>query len=140
MSDVPIIRVAEAKDIDALVALDGHVERDVYLKKVDVGEVVVMEMESAVMGFLRWNLFWDELPFMNILMIIESQRGKGYGRALVDEWERQMRDLGHAFVLTSTQEDEASQHFYRKLGYQDIGLFALPGEARELMLYKKLTA
>ena len=40
--------------------------------------------------------------------------------------------------MTSTQADEAAQHFYRHLGYADIGGFLLPGEAYELLLYKAL--
>ena len=49
-----------------------------------------------------------------------------------------MREQGYAAVMTSTQANEAAQHFYRHLGYQDIGGFLLPGEAFELVLHKAL--
>ena len=32
-----------------------------------------------------------------------------------------MKSQGYDFVLTSTQVDEITQHFYRKLGYKDCG-------------------
>ncbi|NLV92595.1 MAG: GNAT family N-acetyltransferase, partial [Firmicutes bacterium] len=41
-------------------------------------------------------------------------------------------------VMTSTQADEEGQHFYRKLGYRDIGGFVLPGEPLELIMIKEL--
>ena len=49
-----------------------------------------------------------------------------------------MRRAGHAAVLTSTQANEFAQHFYRRLGYADVGAFALPGDPLELILRKAL--
>lgn len=36
-----------------------------------------------------------------------------------------MLELGYKMVMTSTQADEDSQHFYRKLGYIDKGCLLL---------------
>ena len=40
--------------------------------------------EGRNLGWLRWNLFWDEIPFMNMLYVLEHSRGVGLGRALVE--------------------------------------------------------
>ena len=57
-------------------------------------------------------------------------------------WENEMRGRGYDLVMTSTQADETAQHFYRKLGYQDIGGFVLPfpghEQPTELILAKEL--
>lgn len=68
-------------------------------------------------------MFWDEIPFMNMLYFLEEYRGKGYGTQMVKFLENEMIKLGYDKVMTSSQANEFAQHFYRKLGYQDAGGF-----------------
>ena len=82
-----------------------------------------MLVDGNFVGWLRWNLFWDEIPFMNMLYFLEEYRGKGYGTQMVKFWESEMVKLGYDKVMTSSQANEFAQHFYRKLGYQDAGSF-----------------
>ncbi len=71
-----------------------------------------------------------------LLFVVERYRARGIGRSLVDFWEKAMLERHHRVLLTSTLSSETSQHFYRKLGYTDIGGFTLPGEPLELLLMK----
>ena len=91
-------------------------------------------------GVLRYNLFWDILPFCTLLFIEEQHRRGGFGRALMEFWEQDMRSRGYGMVLTSTQVDEEAQHFYRKLGYKDSGGFVVdvPGyeQPMEMIMIK----
>ena len=132
------VRFANERDVDWLAAHERHVGRDVVADKVARSEFLVAELADERVGWLRWNYFWDEIPFMNLLYIVEPLRGHSHGRALVDEWERAMRSKGHRRVLTSTLSDERAQHFYRRLGYRDTGALLLPGEALEILLMKEL--
>ena len=54
-----------------------------------------------------------------------------------------MKEQGYGMVLTSTQVDEQTQHFYRKLGYKDCGGFVVDIKGQEqpmeLFLIKALT-
>lgn len=88
------------------------------------------------------NLFWDNTPFCTMLFIDEGYQGKGYGKQLLEYWENDMKTQGYGMVLTSTQVDESSQHFYRKLGYKDCGGFVIdiPAYAQpmELFLIKQI--
>ena len=77
---------------------------------------MVGEVDGAVVGLLRWGLFWDQVPFMNLLWVVPKRRGQGIGTALVVAWEKSLRAAGHDLVLTSTMSDERSQHLYRRLG------------------------
>ena len=36
-----------------------------------------------------------------------------------------MRELGYRMIMVSTQVDENGQHFYRKLGYKDMGAIVM---------------
>lgn len=58
--------------------------------------------------------------------------------ALMDAWEAALTLGGHSAAMTSTQEDESAQHFYRNRGYVDCGRLLLPDQTPELFLRKEL--
>ena len=136
------IRLARADDWPGWQALDAHIDRALFERKVAAGECYVAEADGALTGLLRWNLFWDEVPFCTLLYISQKYRGKGLGRALMDRWEADMRTAGYGMAMTSTQADEAAQNFYRKLGWRDAGGFVVdvPGYEQpfELILTKDI--
>ena len=123
-------------------ALDEDLPEEEFLRKVRDRRGYVCLAEGEPAGILRYNLFWDSVPFCTLLYIAEAYRGRGCGRALMAHWEREMREKGCGMVLTSTQADEEAQHFYRKLGYRDCGGLAprVPSyeQAMELILEKAL--
>ena len=132
-----MIRFATTKDLNALSELDGHISKAELTDVIERRRVIVAE-DGRFLGWLRYGLFWDNLPFMNMLYVIDGERGKGLGTALCDFWENEMKELGYPLVLTSTQSDERGQFFYRKRGYKDCGSLILPGEVTEIIMYKKL--
>lgn len=66
----------------------------------------------------------------------------GYGCLLMKHWEKDMKTKGYGLVMTSTQEDEEAQHFYRAIGYKDCGELKLPfpgyEQSTELIMGKAL--
>ncbi len=132
-----IIRFAEPDDFGWLADNDRHIEGRVLRAKIAHSEIMVA-LDTEYLGWLRFGLFWDNTPFMNLLFVVERYRAIGIGRALVEFWEKAMLEHHHRVLLTSTLSSETSQHFYRKLGYTDIGGFTLPGEPLELLLMKTL--
>lgn len=132
------IRIAEMRDAGALLAHDRHITRARLERKIADRQILVLLDGENFAGWLRWGLFWDEHPFMNLLYLLEPYRGKGLGRELVTDWERRMKAEGHEVVMTSTQANECAQFFYRHMGYADVGSFALPGDPLELILQKAL--
>ncbi len=133
-----MIRFASTEDLDALSELDGHISETELLNVIERRRVIVATEGGRIFGWLRYGLFWDNLPFMNMLYIIDGERGKGLGTALCDFWECELNELGYSLALTSTQSDERGQFFFRKRGYLDCGSLILPGEVTEIILYKKL--
>ena len=121
-----------------LLANDHHISEPELKNLVCCGRILIAEEDGVFCGWLRWNLFWDNIPFMNMLYLTEPHRGKGYGRALVEFWEAEIKASGYRMVLTSTQSDEYAQHFYQKLGYAPIGGFLLPGDPYEVIFHKSL--
>lgn len=130
--------VASTADLAFLRDVDKHVSPDTLAALVSTGRVLVVEVDGAAVGFLRWGLFWDRIPFMNLLWVLPDWRGQGVGTTLVEAWEKSQLAAGHDLVLTSTMSNETSQHFYRRLGYLDTGALLLPDEPAELILRKPL--
>lgn len=133
------IRPASGRDLDFLLQHDRHITPTVWARVVEEGRALVLEEDQELRGWLRWSLFWDEIPFLNMLFLLEGHRGRALGSELLDEWERSMAAAGHPRVLTSTASDERSQRLYRRRGYIDSGVLLLPGEVAELLLVKSLT-
>ena len=133
------IRYAEAGDLEMIAEYDTHIAKAEMENAIARKRIILLFIDGKYEGWLRFNLFWDNIPFMNLLFIIsEDQRGKGYGRKLVAFWEHEMAEQGYKFVMTSTQSDEEAQFFYRKLGYTDRGSLILPDEPLEIIFYKNL--
>lgn len=130
------IRLATSKDIPLLSEWDEHISMQELINSVQLNRVYIAEIGQRPIGWLRYNLFWDNTPFMNMLCLIEEEQRKGYGKELVLHWERQMKLLGYETVLTSTQSNEYSQHFYVKLGYETVGGFLLKPEPYEIIMAK----
>ncbi len=132
------IRYANKDDYEIISKYDKHISKEELENIIKLKRVIVMFNEDKFLGWLRYNLFWDNTPFMNMLYFIESERGKGYGRKIVEFWEQEMASKGYKFVLTSTQSNEEAQFFYRKIGYIDSGSLLLPNEPLEIILYKNI--
>ena len=132
------IRTAYPSDLEVLIAHDHHISPTELENLIRLGRVTVLEVDGQFAGWLRWNLFWDNTPFLNMLYLLDSYRSKGYGHELMNHWESSMLDLGFDRCLTSTASDEYAQHFYRKLGYTAIGGFTIPSDPYELIFCKIL--
>ena len=132
------VRKAKPDDAAEILREDRWFSPQELARKIAAGQVLVLEAEGTPAGFLRYGLFWDSIPFMNMLRVRESCRGKGYGSRLVSEWEREMKRQDFHGVMTSTAASETAQHFYQKLGYTAVGSFFPPGEPLELILFKAL--
>lgn len=132
------IRTAEEKDLAVLALHDCHIPRSELKTGISLGRVLIAEADGVLVGWLRWSLFWDNTPFMNLLFLPEGFRGKGYGKKLVVHWEQEMMHRGYKTAMTSTASDEYAQHFYQKLGYTAIGGFTPFEEPYELLFAKKL--
>ena len=133
------IRYADSGDFPQLHEHDRHIRAEELRSSIEARRVLVILDGIRVAGWLRYNLFWDNLPFLNMLYLFEEYRGKGYGGQLVRYWEQEMLKAGYREVLTSTLSSERGQFFFRKIGYIDCGALLLPSEPLELILRKELT-
>ncbi len=136
------IRYVQKDDKNFWYKLDKHLPETEFEKKIRDKMGYVLLENDVPLGLLRYNLFWDNTPFCTMLYIDSESQGKGYGRSIMEFWEKEMKSMGYGMLMTSTQVDESAQHFYRKLGYQDSGGFivTVPGfeQPMELFMVKEI--
>lgn len=132
------IRLAQTNDLEILSINDKHISKHELKNLIVLNRIYIIEMNSNFIGWLRYNLFWDNTPFINMLYISEKNRNQGFGKLLVEYWENEMRVLGYDTVMTSTASDEYAQHFYMKLGYKVVGGFTPFGDPFEIILSKQI--
>jgi ribosomal protein S18 acetylase RimI-like enzyme len=126
-------------DIQYILANDKHISKELIKAKVEAKEIIIAKEHcSNILGWLRFNYFWDNTPFMNMICVDANCRHKGIGKQLVEFWEIEMKSKGYEVVMTSTLSNELAQHFYRKLGYKDAGSLLLENEPLEIIFSKKL--
>ena len=69
------IRYAKPGDIDLISEYDEHVSKDEMKNAIAMKRIILLFIDGEFEGWLRFNLFWDNIPFMNLLFVLEEQRG-----------------------------------------------------------------
>lgn len=133
-----VIRTANRQDIALLHKYDKWLSKEVMGRKLDSQMVYAAYEGEDFVGWLRYGLFWDNIPFMYMLYIMETYRGKGFGRALVKHWEAEMEKAGYGLVMTSSSQTEYAQHFYDALGYKAVGSFTPGSDPLEIIFSKNI--
>lgn len=131
------IRLAAEQDLEQILQLDRHVPQERLMACLREGWVLVLTDGNGVLGMLRYNLFWQTVPFLDLLYLAESHRGQGWGSKMMTVWEQAMEEKGYPFVMLSTQADETAKEFYEKIGYRRIGGFLPPEQDAEELMYLK---
>ncbi len=135
-----MIRYADTDDLNILRKYDTHIQTAQLQLSINEGRVLIAEENASFAGWLRYNLFWDSMPFINMLYFLGSYRNKGWGREILRFFEQEMVKKGYKKILTSTLSSERAQFFYRKNGYIDCGSLILPDEPLEIILMKEIIA
>lgn len=133
------IRKATNADLYEFLKLDQHITPDRLKAVISEGRAFAAEADGNILGVLRYSLFWESIPFLDLIYIAPPCQKQGVGRSLMAFWEEKMKNYGFRFCLTSTQEDETAKFFYEALGYVKTGAFFPPEqEAAELIYQKRL--
>jgi len=130
------IEQATSSDIEAIITADGEISEDMLERKIRDGEIILAKEKGKILAILRYSLFWDSIPFLNLIKVESENRRKGLGSALLLHWEESMKENGHELLMSSTQSDEDGQFFFDRLGYRKTGSFVFPGQEDEIILLK----
>ncbi len=132
------ILLAQMSDLPLVAVLDSHIPLDRLEKCIRNNQIYVLKDDAAnVVGVLRYSLFWQTIPFLDLILLAPAFRRKGFGTQMMQMWEQQMQQCGYCDVLTSTQADEDAWRFYERLGYCRVGGFYPPEQNVEEWIYRK---
>ncbi len=84
------IRYVQLDDKKFWYGLDRHLPDNEFEKKVRDKQGYVLLEDNIPIGLLRFNLFWDNIPFCTMLFIDWKCQGKGFGKILMEYWEEDM--------------------------------------------------
>ena len=145
------IRLPFGREKNKIMKLDSHIPPEALGECMYNGQVYVLiddsvkngglnhRLKDPVVGVLRYSFFWQTIPFLDLIILDENYRNKGFGTKMMDKWESDMKIMGYSHVMTSTQADESAYIFYEKRGYKKAGGFFPPmQDAEEIIYVKKL--
>lgn len=115
------VKYAEGQDWEFVRSMDAHATERAYRNLVDAREGYLLWEQGKPVGWMYYVVLWGRVPFLNLIIVREESRGRGFASQALSFWEDEMRSRGYPMVLLSTQADEGAQHLYRRLGYQDCG-------------------
>ena len=131
------ITLANEFDLPSITRLDAHIPEKRLLACIRAGQVYVLKNGASVIGVLRYSLFWQTIPFLDLIYLDADYRRRGHGSVMMQQWEHDMAARGYRHVMTSTQADEDAWQFYEKCGYRKVGGFFPPEQDAEEWIYRK---
>lgn len=117
------VRLARADDLPTLGRLDRWPKEQVWQHKIAGGEVMVLELDSRIIGLLRYELLWTTVPFMSLIEIKAEYRGRGYSRTMLTFLKEHLKARGYVALLSSSQTDEPEpQRWHLHMGFRSNGI------------------
>jgi len=99
------------------------------IEAIEARENILIALEDDyVIGFVTFEIGQADYPDTNIktfgeileLYVLEEYRGKGVGRALLDEAEKEFNSKGIEWVkLQCSTYNKSALAFYEKIGFED---------------------
>jgi N-acetylglutamate synthase-like GNAT family acetyltransferase len=94
-------------------------------RKIEWQEVIIAEINSDPVGYLRLEYLWSAIPYIALVRVLVERRGKGVGKTMLRYTENYLREKGHEMLYSSTQVDEAeAQRWHRGEGFEECGMIA----------------
>lgn len=127
-----------AQDIDLLFVPTPNPAEALH-KAIAEGKMLVAETEGdGVVAYVRWDNFWDSIPYCLTLRVKPHHQRRGIGRRLFERIEATFRERGCTFWLSSTEEtNEDSQRFHESCGFRPIGMLSELGQDVREVFYRK---
>ncbi len=123
-----MVRKAKIEDVKTIHALLAGVGKGVVIPRSlselyeHIREFFVYEADGKVCGAAALHIVWEDLAEIRSVAINDQHKGKGAGKALINECLAEARQLGvsRLFVLTYIPE------YFQKFGFGEVDKSALP--------------
>lgn len=90
-----IPRWAVPTDIDFLSVMGHtHLPKIVLRRKIDWQEIAVVTMNGNLIGYIFLDYIWSIVPFIATIWVLETYRGQGVGKTLLQFIENEVSSHG----------------------------------------------
>lgn len=137
-----IVRFAEPEDLEWCVVEDGYVTEKVIRNKIVNDEIIVVELDGQLIGYIRLEYLWSTTPYIGLVFIIDEYRKAGVGRKMLEFLEEHLRTHGYDVLMSSSQANEPEpQAWHRAIGFEECGMISglNEGGIGEIFFRKRLT-
>ena len=134
------IRFARPADYDWCRGIDDHVSDELLQWKLDRKEIVLAEADNKPVGYLRLEFIWSKAPYLGFIHVDALFRRRGAGRSMLAFLEHELRDRGHSFLLSSSQQNEPEpQAWHQRMGFRTCGsLSEINEDGSDEVFFRKL--
>lgn len=116
------IRYGQDSDFVWLQEYDKHVNSEWINRCLHHSEYIIAVDAQDRKGFLRFSMFWGNIPYMDLIWVLEPYRQRGIGNNLFHFWEKEMKQLGAKILMTSSMMDEPEpQMWHKRNGFRKCG-------------------
>mgnify|MGYP005863264691 CR=1 FL=1 len=116
------VRYGHESDFEWLQEHDEHVNHEWIKRCLHHGEYILAVDEKNRRGFLRFSMFWGNIPYMDLIWITKNYREKGIGSSLFLFWEKEMKKRKAKVLMTSSMLDEPEpQKWHKRNGFMKCG-------------------
>jgi L-amino acid N-acyltransferase YncA len=143
---IPKIRFAKKGDFRKVRLFDPHsqyIDPKKIQNKISQKEVIIALEGKKIIGLVKFSYLWATRPYLDLIWVDKTCRGKGLGQALLSFLESYLRKGGYHYLFTSSEEDEKEpQKWHQGMGFKKCGKLDkinLPqDEAGEVFFYKRI--
>ncbi|MBV5111513.1 MULTISPECIES: arsinothricin resistance N-acetyltransferase ArsN1 family A [Bacillus] len=135
---IEILDIYNQGIIDKIATLEVEKKDIIYMTKwfTDRSEkykILVAELNSQVVGWVALNPYSHRRAYQGVadlsIYIRRNQRGKGIGKALLSNIEKEaVKSQIHKIVLFTFPFNELGQGLYKSMGYREVGIFKEHGK------------
>ncbi len=116
------VRGGQDADFMWLVGNDPNVDPEWIKRCLHHGEYILETEGSENRGFLRFSMFWGNIPYMDLIWVVEGHRRQGVGSGMFRFWKQEMAHRGARILMTSAMENEPEpQAWHRRNGFKASG-------------------
>lgn len=109
-----------------------------HLPKGPGGEVQIgIELDGRLVAALDGQITVGEIFYLSSLYVEPEFRGRGLGRQLIEEMEREAAALGASMIRLDSFSYQGGE-FYARLGYELVGSYEIGDGIEERFYLKRL--
>jgi GNAT superfamily N-acetyltransferase len=118
-----LVRFGGIDDFEWCVVEDFIVPEQVIRNKIINNEIIIAEADGNPIGYIRLEFILTNIPYIGLIFVLKDYQKEGIGSKMLNFLEDHLKKLGHDFLLSSSDADQAdAQAWYRGIGFVECGI------------------